>query len=77
MWPDVDPFECAGEDDEVVGPAPEIVESGADERTTWRWWDERSELWRLKPARETLALRIYERRNKKWNYWYVNDLEEK
>ena len=58
-WP-TEPFEWAGEDDDVlVGPAaPDIEESGAEDKTTWRWWDERSELCRFKPVSETFALRI-------------------
>lgn len=56
------PLERAGDDEEDNGPPPDsspVPNPEDEDNTTWRCWEHRSELCRISPSSEMLALRIY------------------
>ena len=57
------PLERAGDEEEGRGPPRDssalLPNPEAEFSTTWRCWEQRSELCRLNPASDILALRIY------------------
>jgi hypothetical protein len=56
------PLERAGDDEDDNGPTPDsstVPNPEEEDNTTWRCWEHRSELCRISPSSEILALRIY------------------